>query len=251
MSTQSPTIDFGARLRTLRERAGLSLKEAAAAISEASGRKWPWQNVQRRETGDTRVTVDELPLFAAVYGVTIAELLQAPETTGSTVAVLETVQSAFAEAPAVADNVPAEIALPTRLQYPERAFGVYVADDSADLLYPAGSLLIAERPNGGALKVGCRVIVRHFATDRAAGDTMETLVGALDRTTSGDVIVSLRSRDRRLPTSIAVRRAPISRFLGEGNNLPPADMIQLFAYRPQPTDEAEILGVVVYAITPE
>lgn len=69
---------IGARLRAAREAAALSQQEAADALRTALGRKsFTRANVGYMESGARRVSLDELPAIARVYGTTEAALMSA------------------------------------------------------------------------------------------------------------------------------------------------------------------------------
>lgn len=140
---------------------------------------------------------------------------------------------------------------PARLAEPEACFAVTVDDDSADRLYPAGSTLIVRKlARPAALRAGQKVLVRRFV-DRRDQETMEVLVGILQRGALGDIEVSLRTNNRRLAGSVPVRRSGVASGLSEryADAAAPAD--GAIDYVPLTGDDAEILGVVAMAITPE
>lgn len=71
MPGRRPTKDhrYPNRLREWRERRGLTLKELAAKTRDA------WQNIQRYETGERKLTVEDLPRFAKALGIEQADFL--------------------------------------------------------------------------------------------------------------------------------------------------------------------------------
>lgn len=143
---------------------------------------------------------------------------------------------------------------PPGLQASEDCFAVAVADDSADRLYPPGSLVIARRLDAveRPLRVGDKVVVRRFAATRAVGTVYEVLIGRLDRNAAGEITVLLRSTSRQAPGSVLVQReAPqdglAERFAAFAAPPPDADI----AYVPRGEDAADIAGVIERAITVE
>ncbi|WP_432021095.1 helix-turn-helix domain-containing protein [Streptomyces sp. 1222.5] len=62
-------------IRTLREQRRMTYVELAAQLDEA-GQRVPVLGLRRLEAGERRVDVDELVAFAAVFGITAAQLLE-------------------------------------------------------------------------------------------------------------------------------------------------------------------------------
>ena len=65
-----PTTDLGARLRTLRTRAGLTQQDVAAVLGTGANRISDW------ETGRYEPTLPVLKRFAEMYGMTVSGILQ-------------------------------------------------------------------------------------------------------------------------------------------------------------------------------
>lgn len=57
-----------ARLVQARESAGLSVAEAARRFQLRSGIKMDRSQLVRRESGETQFQIEELPIFADIYG---------------------------------------------------------------------------------------------------------------------------------------------------------------------------------------
>jgi hypothetical protein len=91
------------------------------------------------------------------------------------------------------------------LKSPEECFAAELLDDSADQLYPAGSVLVA-RPVGPSIPLGSKILFRHFTGSGASRRTMEILVGLLERETSGDLTLAVRSNNGELPASVTIKR---------------------------------------------
>lgn len=69
-----PHKKFPNRLREWREARGLSIKELALKAGIAR-----WQNVQRYETGERRLQVEDMPRFAAALDIAPGDLLTTPD----------------------------------------------------------------------------------------------------------------------------------------------------------------------------
>lgn len=127
-----------------------------------------------------------------------------------------------------------------------------IADDSADRDFAQGTVLyLLPVVEDTSLQVGARVVVRFLVGDRAAkGPVAEVLYGLIDRSPTGDLIIWTRSSNRRIPPSLIIQREPMSlRGFSERilSLIPRPPTIE---YQPRDDDEAEILGVVVYAAGP-
>lgn len=77
---RSMTIDqlVGSNIRTLREEAKLSLREAAVLMTIWHYEPWTYQRFYRREQGAAPVTVAELHALANLFGVSLFRLLKRP-----------------------------------------------------------------------------------------------------------------------------------------------------------------------------
>ncbi len=127
-----------------------------------------------------------------------------------------------------------------------------IADDSADRMYEPGTLLVVRplaRP--AQLQLGPRplkVLVRRFV-DARDQETMEILVGILQRGALGDLEVSLRTNNRQRGGAVTVRRSGISTGLSDRYAALTATSSATVDYTPLMGDEAEILGTVALEIT--
>lgn len=154
-------------------------------------------------------------------------------------------------------GLPKRIAAPPLLRRPEDCAAYLVADDSADRLYPAGSILFVRRLGADRRLVpGAKIVVSHRLPAAPSGGlpsgrAMELLVGMLDLSLSGDVLLATRSRNPELPPHVTVQRAagPAGRFDDAPIRFSGPDIALTYDARPE--DPAEILGTVVMAITPE
>ncbi len=71
-------LRIGARVRELRDAAGLSLKALAQRMTEA-GHDWTWQTVNRVQGGlERRLLVAEVVSLARIFGVTTDDILMVP-----------------------------------------------------------------------------------------------------------------------------------------------------------------------------
>ena len=135
------------------------------------------------------------------------------------------------------------------LKEPQDCFAAELLDDSADRLYPPGSVLVA-RPAGGAIPLGTKFLFRHFTGSGPSRRTMEILVGVLEHESTGGLTLGLRSHNRELPANLTIQRAETTAGLGE-SRLEPESLENPVDYAPFPNDPGEIIGVVVMAITSE
>lgn len=129
----------------------------------------------------------------------------------------------------------------------EQCFAAEVIDNSADLIYPRGSLLVARRTRflGPELEIDGRTnfIARLFATNYANQDTSEILVGLLDHQVDGTLALVLRSSDRQLGTAkLRARESAVE--LSEPTRTLLANRARPIAYSPQLGDLGEIIGRV-------
>ena len=190
------------------------------------------------------------------------QLLCAPgdliDETGGSLPIDIEIAAAFSEqAPATFDVMkPPRLQAPPGLRDPGQCAAGHVLDNSADRLYPPGSTVIYRRREhlGERIRRGAKVVVRHYTTSRADGLTMEILVGLLDAATTGDVVLLTRSTERRVPASVIIQPALLQMSGGFGDRFSLSPDLMFgpdIRYEARPGDPAEILGVVVMAITPE
>lgn len=243
------TLGMGNRIKELRQARNISAEKLALRLG--SGRS----TIVKLERGEMRLTQHWMNRIANDLGIAPVDLLDDGD--GLTVPVVLCVASAFS------DGCPGTFDLPTpqrRIQSPPKlenaaeCFAAELADDSADRLYPEGSTLIVRTTAAlaGEFAVGNKVLVRRFAGDHAGGDTTEVLVGILDRTYSGEIVVLMRTNNRELPSSVIVQHAPpLAAGLSERFAEVTAEATADIDYKPRPDDPAVIEGIVVYAITPE
>lgn len=239
-----PKPEFPNRIRYWRVRRSLSQGE----LGERVGLNH--RTVGKIERGDQEISLSQLGRFARALDVGIENL--APEGPEISLPIKWTVRSFEAEGGDPELHRPwAFLAAPPRLAQPDECSVAVVDDDSADRLYPRGSLLIVRKlAKPASLRPGQKVIVRRFINARDQ-ETMEILVGILQRGALGDIEVSLRSNDRRLGGAITVRRSGISPGLSDRYASVAAPSAGFIDYSPLMGDDAEIIGIVVMAVTPE
>ncbi len=175
---------------------------------------------------------------------------------GPSVPVSHYISAAFSDLAGFDMPRPLEQLSPSRgLSRPEDCFACEVHDDSCDGIYPRGSLVILRRQDRlqTVMKQGDRIVVRHFSNSMGDGGVMEILLGYLDRTITGDLVLLTRSSNRQLPNAVTIRRAPDT-----GSGLRDAqgrferpDDTSISDYQAQANDQAEIMGVVAMVIQPE
>jgi len=238
-------------------RARIRPKPSQDVLGQACG-GWSQDKISKLEKGDSQLKMaDARKLAAAItrFGVPCGTAdLMGGESSHSLPITLAIAAFESEDAPDVYDlTEPCElIQAPRGLKNTTDCFVAIVHDDSADRTYAPGSTLVVRRlpGDGTELAPGAEVIVRRYTKDRAGGTTMEVLVGFLDRAITGDLIVLLRSSNRRVPDSVIVQRAtpsgatisePMARFLVRQEKI---------EYRPRDDDPAEILGEVVFATVP-
>lgn len=239
--------DLGTRIKELRERAGITSQKL---LAKRLG--WSQQKVSSIERGRSRLNTQDARELAAVLGCSVQELM-----TGTSRSVpVELVVAAFESKDRPVDfDLPAPhemIEAPRQLADPDECFVADVIDRTIDRLYPPGSTLFIRRipPTGGKLKIGSEVLIRRYATTKAEGQTLDVLVGLLQRDVNGALSVLIETSDRKLQGSQTIQEPPPSfRTLGERTQAfltqqPEVD------YRATPDDKAEILGEVVYATMP-
>jgi hypothetical protein len=148
---------------------------------------------------------------------------------------------------------PQERLRPARLADAEDCFAAELFDNSADLDFAAGAILVVrELPHlRAALKPGDTVLARFFLDPAERGETRRTheiLYGILDQTIVGDLVLITRTRNRLIPRHALIQAAAAQRAgFGEGVlDLP--SRAATIEYEPRADDPATILGVVVYAM---
>lgn len=232
------------RLHELRRLRGLT-QNKLAGLAGISG-----QQIGHLERGERRMTFAQAELLAPHLGCAPADLLSHAE--GISIPVTCRIAAAFSESAPVdyhMDPPQARVPALPGLKTPEDCFAAELLDNSADRLYPAGSVLVA-RPVGRSIALGSKIIFRHCTGSGASRRTMEILVGLLELAPTGDLTLALRSENSELPASVTIKRRESSTGLGE-SRLEPAAIGASVEYQAAPDDPGEIIGLVVMAITPE
>jgi transcriptional regulator with XRE-family HTH domain len=235
------------QLRTIRERRGLSVARLARLVGASRSK------IYKLENGSQRLTDVWLARLAAALDAAPADFLTAG---GPSVPVSHYISAAFSDLAGFDIPPPLEQLSPSRrLSRPEDCFACEVHDDSCDGIYPRGSLVILRRLGKlqSAMKKGDRIVVRHFAGSHGEGRVMEILLGYLDRTITGDLVLLTRSSNRQLPGAITIRRAPDPENTlrdAQGRFERPSN-ISISDYQAESGDRAEIMGVVAMVIQPE
>jgi transcriptional regulator with XRE-family HTH domain len=248
-----PPTRTGARrypnaLRELRRQSGLS-QQAVAAAAEISVAYYG-----ALERGDKRINADIAGRLARPLRCAVGDLLTG--TAGVSVPVIVSVAAAESEGrPAAYDlREPHERLQLRRLVDPEGCFAAEIFDDSANLDFASGTILVVRRLlSGAAVAVGAKVLARFFlpsddTNDRR--DTHEVLYGVLDRNIVGDLVLITRTRNRLIPRHALVQSAAPSRPGLAERALPPVPREAPVTYEPRADDPAELLGTVVYAMGP-
>jgi len=242
-SNQAPN-----RIRELRDMRGLSQEELGDRVGLSQ------QQIGSLERGQRGLTLVATQKLAHALEVAPADLL--PDVVGVSVPVAMIAASSFDEARPDSFDIagPHNWVKPTSaVKRPQNCFAIRVIDQHCDRLYPAGSLLVVRRleAQDGPIPIGAKVAVRHYRSNRGGGETMEILIGVVDRPVTGDLSIHIRSTRRDMPGAVTIQAAPRGNSgLGETGylDLPREREIH---YAPTDNDPAEILGVVVEAITPE
>lgn len=234
------------RLRELRKQQGLTQQGLAARTGVS------YQQIGHLERGEVRMDFHHAEILSRALLCSPFELMaDAPRTVPVTLAAA----AAFHEDRPDRFDLPephARVQVTARVAHPERCIAAHLVDDSADQLYPPDSLVIVRTIGAGErVKLGAKVLVRHFVGSRAEGETMEVLVGRLDLSVTGDLQLQLASHNRQLRGSLTIQTpARLGRGLGERY----AAMLakpEFVEWQPRDDDMADIIGVVVLAITPE
>jgi len=208
------------------------------------------QQIGHLERGERRMTFTQAELLAPHLGCAPADFLS--QAKGNSIPVSCRIDAAFSEtAPGDYHIDPPHVRVPALpgLKNSEGCFAVELLDDSADQLYPVGSVLVALAV-ACSISLGSKIILRHCTETGPSRRTMEILVGLLERAATGDLTLALRSGNRELPTEVTFKRLADAAGLGE-SRLEPAVSGATIEYAPSPDDAGEIIGLVVMAITPE
>ncbi len=239
---------MGNRIAELRKRRGLSQTKLADRLG--TGRS----TIAKLESGEMNLNQRWMNKLAPVLEAAPLDLLGDEET----VPLLWRVASAFSAAAPESFEPPTHPRrepAPSRLRRPQDCFAAELLDDSADGLYPPGSMLYCRRVDAleEGLTPGLKVLVRNLAEGPAGSKaaTMEVLVGVLDVSHGGDLLLSTRSSRREVTGSLLIQSTarPAGRFAEAPPRLRLVDAPIPYAF--EDGDRAEILGVVVMATTPE
>ena len=247
-STRTGERRYPNRLRALREQSGL----AQRAVAAAAGISPAYYGALER--GDKRINAETADRLARGLRCTVADLLTGEQ--GASVPLAVAVAAAESEAR------PATYDLPEpheRLQLRHLAdavdcFAAEIFDDSADLDFASGTILVVRRPAAaGLLSVGAKVLARFFLEPGGPAPsrpTHEILYGVLDRNVVGDLVLISRTRNRLIPRYALIQSAApgLPGVAERALLLAPRD--GPVVYVPRPDDPAELLGLVVYAMGP-
>jgi transcriptional regulator with XRE-family HTH domain len=248
-----PTITgvrrYPSRLAELRRHIGLSQQRVAAA----AGISVAYYGALER--GDKRINADIAERLAGPLRCAIGDLLAGVQ--GVSVPLSVAIAAAESEARPEQFDLPEprERLRPGRLAAPEDCFAAEIFDDSADLDFAAGAILFVREQARlqGPLRAGDKVLVRFYlapASDDAAPLTHEILYGILDQNIVGDLVLITRTRNRLIPRNAIIQSTAPSRpgLAERAMALPLRDAA--IDYELQSGDQAEILGLVVYAMAP-
>jgi transcriptional regulator with XRE-family HTH domain len=237
------------RLRALREHRCLSQQ----AVAGSAGISVAYYGALER--GDKRINTDTAELLSRALDCTVGDLLGK----GHSVSV----PVAYAVAAADPGALPAAYDLPEprervelhRVAHAENCFAAEIVDDSANLDFAAGTILVVRRLASplAAISVGAKVLARFFLDPAAQAEalgTHEILYGILDRNIVGDLVLITRTRNPSVPRHLVVQ-GPSPALDGGALRSPmlaPRD--DSIDYVPRPGDPAELLGVAIYAMGP-
>jgi transcriptional regulator with XRE-family HTH domain len=237
------------RLRDLRRHSGLSQQ----AVAESAGMSVAYYGALER--GDKRINADTAEKLCGALRCTVGDLLAGAQ--GISVPV------ALAVAAAESEGRPERFDLPEpyermplgRLADAEDCFAAEVFDDSAELDFERGAILVAREVAHlrAPLRAGDKVLARFYldpADPAGTRRTHEILYGILDQNIVGDLVLITRTRNRLIPRHAMIQSAAPTRpgLAERAIGLPARDAA--IVYEARPDDPAEILGVVVYAMGP-
>ncbi len=198
--------------------------------------------------------------IAAALGSSLAELLG--EAGSRTVPITLAIAGAFSEfrPPSFDRPLPwKRLEVGPRLAAPEECFAAEIADDSADLDYPSGTVLVI-RPlePGQSLPLRGKIAVRFWldpASPLALRRTREILYGLLERSLDGDLLLLTRSKNPEIPRTLLIDPASRASSLAEAGasrGLLREDKMRAGAlvFEPNPSAPATLLGTVVWQSGP-
>lgn len=221
------------RAKEIRELRGLSVAKAARDLAVTRGEFY------KVERGERRLTDVWIGKLANYYGVPPRNLVDnGPLSVSINYVVKKCVDSPIAVQSQAVEKRWVEP--PGFVMAPQDCVGAVIQDDSANRLYPPGTeVIVRERGKlGRRLKRGDRVLVKHFAATRAEGIVLEVVVGVLDVTVAGDLVVLLQTHNRTMAGAVVLRHGV------DG-------AVKELDYEPEDGDQGEIVGVIVAAIMPQ
>jgi transcriptional regulator with XRE-family HTH domain len=235
------------RLRELRDSCGLSQRgvAAVAGISDAY--------YGALERGDKRINADIAMRLAAPLRCQPGELLGGGEAVSVPLVAAVAAGDSAARPPDYDLPEPHERVLVRRLAEPRKCFAAEIVDDSADVDFTAGTILVVRHlePLSAMVPVGARVVVR-FLLDPHGPEgnrqTHEIVYGILDCTVVGDLVLITRTRNRRIPRHLLIQSS--SRPGSAEWASAPRPQIETATYEPRADDPGMLLGVVVYVMGP-
>lgn len=237
------------RIKEIRQRRGVSAQRLAEGLNAHRN------TIVKLERGEMKLTTEWMGRIAKALECAPSDLISNGDSASVpiTVGIAAAGNACRCEGPAY-DKPHELLPPPPGLKQAEDCFAARVEDDSASRLYPEGSTLIVRRVDrlDQPLRVGSKVLVAHYRTTRAENQMGEVIVGILDRTMTGEIVLLTRSDNRDIPSSIIIQQ-PAAQPYGV------SDRFAVFSqatdptiiYEPRAGDRAEILGRVVMAITPE
>src|SRR5580704_11487285 len=228
------------RLRELRRHSGQS-QQSVAAQAGISGAYYG-----ALERGDKRINADTAERLSRPLRCAVGDLLAG--TQGVSVPVTVAVAAAESEGRPVNFDLPEphERVRPGRLADAEDCFAAEIFDDSADLDFERGALLVARElaQLREPLRAGDKVLARFYlepAREGGARSTHEILYGILDQNIVGDLVLITRTRNRLIPRHALIQPAALPRSgFSEGAAPPRRDGV--VEYRQGADDPGEILG---------
>jgi transcriptional regulator with XRE-family HTH domain len=237
------------RLRELRQHSGLSQQSVAAA----AGISVAYYGALER--GDKRINADTAERLSHPLRCAVGDLLAGAQ--GVSVPIAIAVAAAESEGRPASFDLPEphERLRPGHLADAENCFAAEVFDHSADVDFDRGAILVVRELAHlrAPLRAGDKVLARFYLEPVGPSGTRPTheiLYGVLDQNIVGDLVLITRTQNRLIPRNAMIQiAAPARPGLAErAIGLPIRDAA--IAYEARPEDPAEILGVVVYAMSP-
>ena len=229
----------------------------AAEVSRAAGQNaWYIANILSGKSGNPEAP--RLRRVAAEFGRTVDDLYSDNAGEPAWRPVLLRYRAASAHAASRPDvlapsgGFPA-VFLPPSIRRQDDDFAVELCDDSADRLrYRSGDVLICRPVSAahGQVELGKHTVVR-FPPKAAAEEPDEILVGQLDRSSSGDLLLTIRSSRRDLFSPKIIQRVETPEGQFKDVQIVSVNRGDSIFYVPRPEDEGGILGQVVASIKSE